>query len=132
MYELVTTQSVIARNSNRVMIGMQPSLASSPEQPARKLELAAWAVFFIWVGISMLAEVPWGWFLLGVGTLILATQSARWLFGMKIEGFWAVCGAVLLAGGVWKILDLPWPLAPILLILLGLALLGNAAVGARS
>ncbi len=31
----------------------------------------------------MLGNFPWGWFLLGVGILILATQFARWLMGMK-------------------------------------------------
>jgi hypothetical protein len=54
----------------------------------------AWAVFIIWVGIAMLANFSWGWFLLGVGILILAAQCARWLMGMKVEGFWIACATV--------------------------------------
>jgi xanthosine utilization system XapX-like protein len=48
---------------------------------------------------------------------------------MKIEGFWIACGAVFLAGALWTLVDLPWPLAPILLILLGVVLLGKAITG---
>jgi hypothetical protein len=69
--------------------------------------------------------VPWGWFLLGVGIIALTAQIVRWLLNMKIEIFWAACGVVLVAGGLWTLLNLPWPLAPVLLILLGLALLGR-------
>ncbi len=95
----------------------------------RKLDSIAWAVFFIWIGIAMLAEIPWGWFLVGVGVVILATQLARRQMSMPVEGFWIVCGAVLLVAGLWNVLTLPWPLAPILLILFGVALLGRAVIG---
>lgn len=85
----------------------------------------AWAVFFIWAGIALLANVPWGWVLVGFGIITLMAQIARWLLNMNIEIFWATCGVVLLAGGLWTLLKLPWPLAPILLILLGIAMLGK-------
>jgi hypothetical protein len=49
---------------------------------------------------------------------------------MATEAFWIACGTVFLAGGVWTLLDLPWPIAPILLILLGAGLLGKAIAGA--
>ncbi len=91
----------------------------------------AWAIFFIWVGIAMLENFPWGWFLLGVGILILAAQFARWLMDMKIENFWIACAIVFIAGGLWTLLHLPWQLAPMLLILFGIALLGKAAIGLR-
>jgi hypothetical protein len=91
----------------------------------------AWATFFLWIGIVMLANVSWGWFLLGVGILTLAIQSARWQMNMKIEGFWVACGAVFLAGGLWTLLNLPWPFVPILLILLGVALLGKTVIDVR-
>jgi hypothetical protein len=100
-------------------------------EKSEKIGSIAWAVFFIWVGIAMLAEVPWGWFLLGVGVLILAAQLVLWQMSLKFEGFWIACGLVFVAGGVWTLLQLPWPLAPILLILLGVALLGKTIVGAK-
>jgi hypothetical protein len=64
-----------------------------------------------------------------VGIIVLAAQFTRWLMNVEIEGFWIACGAVFLAGGLWTLLDLPWPLAPILIILLGLFLLGRAIIG---
>ncbi len=96
---------------------------SSPTQenePASQLNAIAWAVFFVWAGIAMLADIQWGWFLLGTGVLILTAQFARWRTGVEIENFWLVCGAIFLVGGVWRLLDLPWPLVPLMLILLGL------------
>ncbi len=56
-------------------------------------------------------------------------QFARWLMDVKIEGFWVACGGVFLIGGLWTLLDLPWPLAPTLIILLGVLLLGKAVIG---
>ncbi len=112
------------------MTSMQPT--NREESSVAKSEMigsVSWAVFFIWVGIVLLANLPWGWFLLGVGIITLATQLARRLMDMKLEGFWMACGAVFLAGGLWTLLNLPWPLAPILLILLGVALLGRTVVG---
>ncbi len=97
-------------------------------EKSEKIGSVAWAGFFIWVGTVILANLPWGWFLLGVGIIILAGQIARWLLGMEIENFWAACGAVFLAGGLWTLLNLPWPLAPILLILLGVLLLAKAVM----
>jgi hypothetical protein len=114
------------------MNGPQASLSqgSSTEtgERARQIDSVAWALFFIWVGVAMLAPIPWGWFLVGVAVLILAVQLVRWQMGMTIESFWVACGAVCLAGGLWNVLELPWPLAPILLILLGVALLGKAVI----
>ncbi len=101
---------------------------SEPNERGRQVDSVAWAVFFIWVGVAMLAQIPWGWFLIGVAVLILAAEFARWQMGGKIEGFWVACGLVFLAGGLWNVLELPWPLAPILLILFGVAMLGKAVV----
>ncbi len=114
------------------MNNTQPILGgASPADKSEKIGSIAWAIFFIWAGFAILANMLWGWFLLGVGILILAAQFARLLVDMKLEGFWVACGAVFLAGGLWALLDLPWPLAPILLILLGVVLLGKAVAGFR-
>ncbi len=102
----------------------------SPTGTAGQIDSVAWAVFFIWVGTAMLVSVPWGWFLVGVGILVLAAEFARWQMGIKIEAFWAACGVVFFAGGLWTLLNLPWPLAPILILVLGLWLLGKIIVDA--
>jgi hypothetical protein len=79
----------------------------------------------------MLAELPWGSFLLGVGALILAAEFVRWQMGLRVERFWIIGGTIFLAGGLWRILELPWPLTPILIILLGAGLLGKTVLRAR-
>jgi hypothetical protein len=112
--------------------------ASGQGSPTEKSELTrhlnsiAWAAFFIWIGIAMLLAIPWGWFLVGLGILILTAQLARSQMNIKIEGFWVACGAVFLIGGLWTVLNLSsWPLAPIFLILLGVVLLGRAIISLR-
>ncbi len=116
------------------MNSTQPAFGQSSTQEserARQIGSVAWAVFFIWVGIDLLAKLPWGWFLLGVGILVLVTQLVRRQMDLDVEGFWVACGAVFLVGGLWTLLELPWPLVPILLILLGVALLGKTVAGVR-
>ena len=96
------------------------------------LDSMARAIFIIWIGIAMLLAISWGWFLVGVGILILAAQLARSQMNIKVEGFWVAWGAVFLVGGLWTVLNFAsWPLAPIVLILLGMVLLGKAIIRIR-
>ncbi len=97
----------------------RPQDASDQHERARRIDSGAWAVFFIWVGIAMLAGVPWSWFLVGVGVLILGAQIMRRQWHLKIETFFVVVGLIILAAGAWDLLALPWPLMPLLLIGLG-------------
>ncbi len=116
------------------MTSIQPAFQGSSAgkvERAEYLSYAAWAVFFIWGGVSILAALSRGWFLLGVGVLVLAAQLARWQMDFNIESFWIACGIIFLAGGIWNVLDLPWPLSAILLIGLGAMLLGKAFVGSN-
>ena len=71
-------------------------------------------------------HLPWAWFLVGVGVFILGAQICRWQMSLKVDGFGVASGVIFLAGGVWELLALQWPLAPILLILLGGYLLRKA------
>jgi hypothetical protein len=80
----------------------------------------------------MLLAISWGWFLVGLGILILAVQLARSQMNIKIEGFWVAWGALTLVGGLWTVLKITsWPLAPIVLVLLGTVLLGKAIISIK-
>jgi hypothetical protein len=83
-------------------------------------------VFFIWVGVVMLAGVPWAWFLIGVGVVMLIAQLARWVSGLTIEAFGVSVGFIVLAAGVWELLSLSWTLMPMVMIMLGIYLLWKA------
>jgi hypothetical protein len=46
----------------------------------RRCDSLGWAVFFIWVGIALAADVGWGVGFIGVGLIILGKLAAReWL-----------------------------------------------------
>lgn len=96
---------------------------------SHRVDSIAWALFFIWVGVAILAGVSWGWSLIGIGLIILGAELVRSTRGLPTSGFWIVCGIVFLVGGVWILLNLSWPLVPVLLILFGLAVLSKALSG---
>ncbi len=95
----------------------------------KKLEAAGWGLFFIWIGIALLADLGWGVGLLGVGIIILGAQVARRYLALKAEGFWVVVGFLFVVGGVWELFHVQLALVPILCIVAGLALLASALGG---
>lgn len=103
--------------------------ASAKSERARRIDSAAWAAFFIWIGASALAAVGLGWFLAGLAIIVLGTQMALKMAGEKVDWFWLACGAVFLGASAWQVLGLEWPLAPILVILLGVGLLWRTFFG---
>jgi hypothetical protein len=100
--------------------------AANPLVVAHKLDAAAWGLFFVWVGVSLIADIGWGVGLLGVGVITLGGQLARKYFSLGIEGFWVVVGLLFFLGGVWELLAIQVGLVPILLIIAGGALLLSA------
>jgi hypothetical protein len=42
-----------------------------------KLDALGWGLFFIWMGIAILADVGWGVGLIGIGLIILGGLAAR-------------------------------------------------------
>ena len=86
-------------------------------------DVIGWALFFIWVGFAWLMGYGLGWGLLGVGILTISVQALRYLGQVSVEGFWLVVGMAFIAAGFWELWDVAIPLAPIVLILLGIGLL---------
>jgi hypothetical protein len=95
----------------------------------KKLDAAAWGLFFIWTGTAFLAHVGWGAGLLGVGIITLGAQVARRYFALKLEGFWLAVGFLFVVGGFWKLVNVQLGLLPILCIVAGIALLASIFVG---
>lgn len=90
---------------------------------ASTFDAIGWALFFIWVGVAWLMDFGLGYGLLGVGVLVLGMQAARRTFDVKVEGFWVVVGLAFLVGGFWELWSVAIPLAPVVLIAVGIALL---------
>lgn len=88
-----------------------------------KLDAAAWGVFFIWIGVVLLANLGWSVGLFGVGVITLGAQLARKYLGEELEGFWVLVGFLFLLGGIWELFSIRAGLVPILLIVAGALLL---------
>ncbi len=99
---------------------------------AHRLDAAAWGLFFVWVGIALIANIGWGLGLLGVGVIALGGQLARKNFGLAVEGFWVVVGLLFVLGGVWELLSIQFSLVPLVLIVAGAALLLSAMRGVKT
>jgi len=52
----------------------------------RKLDAIGWGIFFIWVGIALLADVGWGVGCIGVGVIILPACSQGIPFRLNLLG----------------------------------------------
>ena len=97
-----------------------------PPTTVKKLETVGWGLFFIWLGIALLAHLSWGIALLGVGALTLIGQVVRKGMGLRIETFWTVLGTLFVIGGAWLLLGVEVNLLPVICILAGVALFLSA------
>lgn len=97
----------------------------------RKLDAVGWSLFFIWVGVAWIADLGFGVGLLGVAVIILGMQALRRVLGIGLEIFWIVVGIGFGIGGLWKYFDVQTPLAPIILIVAGIALLISVTLFGR-
>lgn len=104
---------------------------SKPENRAlaRRLNVTTRGLLFIWLGLAVLAHLGWGWSLLGIGVIVLGEQAARWKLNLKLSTAWTIGGAIFLIGGLWQLIHISFPLAPLLLILLGVAIIWNGFFG---
>ena len=88
---------------------------------ASTLDTVGLGLFLIWIGIAFwLGLVGWG--LIGAGVITLGDQALRKCLRIKVEGSWVFAGALLVLAGVGQF-GPEFPLAPILLIVAGIAIL---------
>jgi hypothetical protein len=92
----------------------------------KKLDAVGWSLFLIWMGIVLLMKLKTPTVITGIGLIILIKQGARKLYGIQIEGFWAVVGLICIGGGVWDLTDMNAPFGAVVLIGVGAITLYNA------
>lgn len=78
-----------------------------------RIDATGWGVFFIWVGIALVASVGWGLALLGMGAISLAVQLARRRASLPVDWSSVGFGACLSAVGMMLWLDIPLGRAPV-------------------
>jgi hypothetical protein len=100
---------------------------------ARRIDTFGWGLFFIWVGVALMADVGWGVGLLGVGVIALGEQAVRKWLGLHAERFGLLVGVLFAVAGVWELLKVQWGeapipggLLPILALVAGVALVVSA------
>ncbi len=93
---------------------------------SHKLDAIGWGLFFIWMGIAFLLDVGWGWGMLGIAVIILGEALVRKKLDLNVGGFWVVVGLLFLAGGIWELLEVQYPIAPFAIIAIGVAVLWGA------
>jgi hypothetical protein len=107
---------------------------SEARRLGKRLEEMAWALFLIMTGALWLApkaQVPEGTWLAGLGIILLGLNAARRLHGLKMSGFGLIIGSAALVAGIGRMLGRDLPYVPVLLIVLGTALVITAVVKRR-
>jgi hypothetical protein len=72
-----------------------------------KFDATGWGLFFLWVGIALVAQVGWGIALLGTGLISLGIQFARWRSGVSVDRWGTGFGLCLSVAGLVEWLDVP-------------------------
>lgn len=93
----------------------------------RSVDSIGWALFFMWVGIALLANLGWTVSLIGTATIILAVQATLFFRRERLDVFMSAVGVVLLIGAFADVYGSIWSLFPALLIVIGIAMLVDTA-----
>ena len=96
----------------------------------KRIDDIALALVLIMTGglwLAPKAMFPEGTWLAGLGLILLGLNAARRIRGIKMSGFGIIVGGVALAAGASRIAGLDLPVVPVLLVVLGVALVVKAA-----
>lgn len=96
-----------------------------------KISIFGWGLFLVWLGLFRWTHFRIGFFLLGLGAIILIVQASRKYFTLKQENFWIVAGIFCIVGGLWDLIETDLPLVPLLLIIAGIVLILSAIWGRK-
>lgn len=98
----------------------------------KRLDAIGWALFFIWIGITLLVKsLPAGAGALGLGAIVLFGTIARLVLGVSVSFFWIIIGVLFLLAGIGEVKAIDLPLLPIALIVCGVLLLFHRRSGRR-
>ena len=106
----------------------QKPVTAQTAKMERRLNAVGWGLFFIWIGVALLAQLGWGIGLLGAGVIMLGGHGARIYSGLKMDGFGIGVGVLFVVGGICSVLDVQRDLTPVMCVVAGLALVISAVV----
>ena len=104
-------------------IGMTPA----KRELNRRLETISWGLFLIMLGgFALLPSVKEGTWLIGAGVIMLGLNAVRLVLGIRTSGFTVILGTVALLSGLGSVYGVDIPVGPLLIILIGLAIIVRA------
>jgi len=100
--------------------------------PARRelnhrLETISWGLFLVMLGgFALLKSVPEGTWLIGAGAIMLGLNAVRLVLRIRVSWFTVIVGTVALLSGLGSVYGVSIPVGPLLIILIGLAIIVRA------
>ena len=92
-----------------------------------RLETVSWGLFLIMLGgFALLRSVPEGTWLVGAGIIMLGLNLVRVLAGIRPSGFTVILGTIALLSGIGSVYGVDVPVGPLLIILIGMAIVFRA------
>ncbi len=98
----------------------------------KRIESIGWALFLIMSGALLIAPdklVPDGTWLIGTGLIILGSMGIRYIYGIRVDGFWTIMGTLALGYGISEFFSLNLPVFPVLLVVFGAVIVYKAFTG---
>lgn len=93
----------------------------------KRLETVSWGLFLIMLGgLAFVKDVPEGTWLIGVGLIMLGLNAVRLVLGIRVSWFTVILGTIALLSGLSSVLGVDIPVGPLLIILIGLAIIVRA------
>ena len=95
----------------------------------RRVDLLGWGVLFVVLGVVGLApDLPADAWLIAAGLVFIGVSVVRAGLRLHVSGFTTVVGVVALTAGVASVAGLDTAVWPVVLIVLGLALVAGAVL----
>jgi len=93
----------------------------------KRLEAISWGLFLIMLGgFALVKGVPEGTWLIGAGVIMLGLNAVRLALGIPISWFTIVLGTIVFFSGIGEVYGIDIPVGPLLIILIGLAIIVRA------
>ena len=106
---------------------MTSGMTRAKRELNRRLETISWGLFLIMLGgFALLPSVKEGTWLIGAGVIMLGLNAVRLALGIRTSGFTLILGTVALLSGIGSVYGIDFPVGPLLIILIGLAIIVRA------
>ena len=77
-------------------------------------------------GFALVKGVPEGTWLIGAGLIMLGLNAVRLMVGIRASWFTLIVGTIALLSGLGSVLGIDIPVGPLLIVLIGLAIIVRA------